>query len=113
MAEIRKFDTGATRDTDTGKIDYEGFSHPTVELRYGQYMNKHRVQRDGELRDSDNWTRGIPVKEYMKSLYRHFMDVWMWHRTGKTISGKNIEEALCAVRFNTQGMLYEILRKKE
>ena len=113
MAEFRKFETGATRDTDNGKLDYEGFGHPSVELRYGQYMHKHRVQPDGNLRDSANWQNGIPLSAYMKSLFRHFMDVWMWQRTGKTITGESIEDALCAVKFNTQGMLFEILRGKQ
>lgn len=107
----RTFDTGATRDTDEGKLDYEGFVSPLVLERFAQYMNKHRTQPDGSLRDSDNWQKGIPLIEYMKSLWRHFMDLFKEHR-GYT-SREGIEDALCAILFNTQGYLHEILKEKQ
>ena len=34
MGKIRKFETGATRDTDQGKYDYEGFLSPVVLDRF-------------------------------------------------------------------------------
>lgn len=108
MAEIRTFDTGATRDTDSGKFDYEGFISPLVIERYGEYMHKNRMQADGSLRDSDNWQKGIPINAYMKSLWRHFFDVWKLHRGG--IAEVAIEEALCAVMFNAMGYLHERLK---
>ena len=42
--KIRQFNTGATRDTDEDKYDYEGFYSPLVMERFAQYMNKHRKQ---------------------------------------------------------------------
>lgn len=63
---MRHFPTGATRNLDDDKIDFEGFLSPLVIERYGQYMHRHRVQADGILRDSDNWQRGIPLSAYMK-----------------------------------------------
>src|SRR5262249_20215749 len=59
----RIFKTGATRDTDTGKLDYEGFLSPLVLKRYAEYMHQHRVMKDGAMRASDNWQRGIPLDE--------------------------------------------------
>ena len=47
MGKTRQFSTGATRDTDEGKYDYEGFFSPLVLERYGEYMNKHRQQSAG------------------------------------------------------------------
>lgn len=108
QAVARIFATGATRDNEHGKYDYEGFLSPLVLERYAEYMDKHRIQRDGTLRTSDNWQKGIPDDAYMKSLWRHFMDVWKAHRTGG-----EMEEALCAVLFNTMGLLYEIVRERE
>ena len=109
--KIRKFETGATRDIDTNKLDYEGFLSPMVLERYAQYLNKHRVQSDGKLRDSDNWQKGIPIKVYMKSKWRHFMDTWMNYRLGMFAGDTGIlEESLCAELFNTMGMLYELLK---
>lgn len=108
---MREFETGATRDTDKGKLDFEGFLSPCALKRYAEYMNSHRVQKDGKLRDSDNWQKGIPDEAYMKSMWRHFFDVWSHHRgwVPKDENGREISkgEALCAVIFNAMGMLHE------
>jgi hypothetical protein len=113
MAEndMRQFSTGATRNTDEGKYDYEGFISPLVLERYGEYMNKHRKQADGKLRDSDNWQKGIPKTAYMKSGWRHFVDWWKEHRGIGTKDG--IEEAMCALMFNTMGYLHEYLKENK
>ena len=108
---MRKFPSGATRDNDQNKYDYEGFYNPLVVKRFGQYMDKHRKQADGKLRDSDNWQKGIPKDAYIKSAWRHFMDWWLEHRDYKSREG--IEDALCALLFNVQGYLFEILKTKE
>ena len=75
-ATVRTFDTGATRDLDATKLDFEGFLSPAVLERYGRYMHKHRELTDGTMRDSDNWQRGMPKAVYMKSGWRHFFDWW-------------------------------------
>lgn len=102
---MRKFGSGATRDDETNKLDYEGFLSPIVLQRFARYMHQHRIQADGNLRDSDNWQKGMPRDAYMKSAWRHFMAWWSAHR-----NGQNDEEALCALLFNTMGYLYEVLR---
>ena len=108
---MRTFDTGATRDTDENKPDYEGFLSPLVLKRYGQYMAKHRKQADGALRDSDNWQKGIPKEQYMKSGFRHFMDWWLIHRCYKNMT-ETLEDVLCALMFNVMGYLHEHLKAK-
>lgn len=107
---IRKFETGATRDTEQGKFDYEGFLSPLALERYAAYMHKHRVQSDGSLRESDNWQKGIPLDAYMKSGWRHFMDWFKYHRG--TELPIDIEDVLCAVIFNAMGYLHEIIKKR-
>lgn len=107
---MRQFETGATRNTDEGKFDYEGFFSPLVMERFASYMNSNRMQADGQLRDSDNWQKGIPSEAYMKSGWRHFMDWWKEHRGISTDEG--LESALCALLFNVQGYLHEHLKKK-
>lgn len=119
---IRAFSSGATRDSEEGKLDYEGFLSPLVIKRYAEYLHSHRKQADGKLRDSDNWQKGIPLNVYMKSGWRHFFDWWYWHRKP---SKKNsylfysdliqdqLEDALCALLFNTSGYLHELLKRKE
>jgi hypothetical protein len=108
---MRHFDTGATRDVDNNKLDFEGFMHPLVLERYAQYMHKHRFQADGKVRDSDNWQKGMPLDVYMKSGFRHFFDWWKEHRGTRTKDG--LEEALCALLFNVMGYLYETLKGKQ
>ena len=105
---MRRFETGATRDTDAGKFDYEGFLSPLVLARYAAYMHKNRVQADGSLRDSDNWQKGIPQTAYMKSAWRHFLSWWSHHRNVPT--DESLEDALCAMLFNVSGYLHEHLK---
>ncbi len=115
---VRKFETGATRDTSQGKYDYEAFLSPIVLERYAAYLHEHRKQSDGSFRDGDNWQKGIPLPVYMKSLWRHLMDMWKLYRGYsvtdlKTKEPVNIEDAACGILFNTMGFLFETLKKKE
>lgn len=113
---MREFETGATRNIDTNKPDYEGFISPLVLRDFGRYMHEHRVQSDGSLRDSDNWQKGIPVEEYMKSLWRHFLDIWTLQRGHEVVDydGNEVTEkdALAGAFFNIQGMWHTILMEE-
>lgn len=108
---MREFDTGATRDRDETKLDFEGFLHPLVIKRFAEFMHKHRYQADGKLRDSDNWQKGIPLDAYMKSNWRHFHDLWSYHRHEEIKD--DIEEVLCAIMFNTMGYLLETMKERK
>lgn len=110
---MREFVTGATRDSDTAKAEYAGFNSPLVEKRFGTYMHEHRKQADGNLRASSNWKKGIPVDAYLQSLHRHYVDLWL-HLDGFPAEAvdPDIESVLCALRFNVNGMLYEVLKAK-
>jgi hypothetical protein len=110
---MREFETGATRDNDANKLDYDGFLSPLVLKRYAEYLHKHRVQADGKIRASDNWQKGIPLSAYMKSLWRHFMDVWTRHHYPSVkFPDMELQEALCAVIFNASGYLHELLKQE-
>ena len=104
---MRTFDTGATRDDEDTKLDFEGFLAPECVVRFAKYMDKHRIQPNGNVRDSDNWQKGMPIDTYMKSGWRHFMDWWLEHRGHESREG--LENALCGVIFNAFGYLYEVL----
>jgi predicted nucleic acid-binding protein len=106
---LRYFDTGASRDDEGDKLDFEGFLSPLVLERYCQYLHEHRKQADGEMRDADNWQKGIPLNVYMKSMWRHFMSLWKQHR-GYDDPG-SLEDALCAILFNASGYLHETLAR--
>lgn len=108
MAGMRTFASGATRNLDLQKFDYEGFLSPIVLERYGAYMHKHRHLPDGTLRDSDNWQLGIEKKAYISSMWRHLIELWKGHR-GYEVK-EPIEESLCALIFNASGYLHEVLK---
>lgn len=110
---MRAFETGATRSVDEGRYDPEGFLSPIVIERFCNYMNRHRIQSNGAVRDSDNWTKGMPLETYAKGLLRHVLHFHLRHR-GFDSTDKNaapdIESDLCAIIFNAQGYLYERLK---
>ena len=107
---MRIFKTGATRNDDTDRLDYEAFLSPLVLERYAQYLHKHRVQRDGTLREGDNWQAGIPLPAYAKSLLRHTISFWKAHRG---YEAEDIEESLSAIIFNASGYLFELLKNEK
>lgn len=114
---IREFETGATRDKEDGKFDYEGFLSPLALERFAAYMNSHRKQADGNLRDSDNWQKGIPLKVYMKSGWRHLFSWWKIHRGRRVFDERDghevtIDEAICGLIFNAFGYLHVLMMKK-
>ena len=104
-APHRTFATGATRDTDTGKLDFDGFLSGPVLVEFAKYMHENRKMRDGSLRDSDNWQKGIPREQYRKSAFRHFMEWWQAHRAG----GDTTRPAM-ALLFNIMGDTHEGLK---
>jgi hypothetical protein len=111
---MRKFDTGATRDDEDEKLDPEGFISPLVLQSFAEYMHKHRMQADGKLRASDNWQKGISQDVYMKSLWRHFLDLWHLIRGYERFDQKdghtiNLLESCNAMLFNIMGLMFEDL----
>lgn len=113
---VRTFETGAIRNLDQNKPDYEGFLSPLAIEAFGKYMHHHRKLPDGSMRSADNWQKGMPKDTYMKSGWRHFFHWWALHRglpavdeTGRAVG---LEEMLCALWFNVQGYLHE-LKKAE
>jgi len=113
MSELRTFSTGATRDTTEGKHEPWNFTSALVEKRFCEYMHKHRQQSDGKMRDSDNWKQGIPMEVYKHSLSRHIQDLRLILEGSSQQAGESdLEEVLCAVLFNVQGMLYETVKSR-
>jgi hypothetical protein len=113
VGKIRKFDTGATRDDDEGKFEPWGFTSALVEKAYSAYMHKNRLQPDGEMRPSNNWTKGIPIPSYWHSLSRHVEDFRLIYegfpREART---QDILETLMAIKFNVEGLAYELLKSE-
>lgn len=116
MNNKREFKTGANRNSDFGKLDYEAFNSPIVDWYYAQYMHSHRMLEDGTLRDGDNWQKGFPVEVITKCLARHYKDYHLTTRGIKvTEKGKEmkLEDILCGIIFNAKAHLLELLKDKK
>lgn len=112
---VRSFETGATRSSDAGRYDPEGFLSPLAIEQYCIYMQKNQVQPDGSVRSSDNWQKGIPLDTYMKGMHRHLLHLWCRHRGHPVQDPKAAADKiddLCALFFNVQGMLHGLLKQK-
>lgn len=111
--KMREFSSGATRDLDEHKIDFEGVLAPEVLLAFGEYMTRHRKTANG-IRESDNWQQGFGDDHFkicMKSMLRHAHDLWMEHRGFKSRDG--IEEAINGVIFNAMAYYQRWLKENK
>lgn len=109
----RQFSTGASRDTEQGKNDYEGCLSPLVLEAFGDYMRKHTTMADGSTRESDNWQKLFGEEHYsvcLKSAWRHFMDLWKEHRGYGSRDG--LEAALAGILFNIMAYWHKLLIEK-
>lgn len=114
---MRTFESGAIRDVDTHKLDYEGHLSPLAIEAYTSYLSQKRRLPDGTLRDSDNWQLGFGAASWMQSLLRHVMQLWLLHRGWPAYEtmpdGRRRKvtkrEALCAILFNIFGQLHELV----
>lgn len=112
--EGRQFESGATRSSVTDRYDPEAALSPLVLERYAAYVHGCNNMH-GKVRTDDNWQKGIPLPVYMKGAWRHFLHAWQRHRGWPVTDPKaatSIEDDLCAVLFNVQGYLHELLAAK-
>lgn len=107
---MRRFETGANRDQNTTKVNYMGHISPLVTHEYGKYMHACRALPDGSFRDAENWKLGMPINVWLESLVRHMEDVKLIADGYPDVATTpDMKKALCAVLFNAQGLLYQIL----
>ena len=110
---MRNFTTGASRNNDTGKLDPEGALSPIVIQAYCEFIAKNRLQDDGSIRPDDNWQKLFGDDHLgvcMKSLWRHLLDLWLFHRGLK--GRETIDDALGGILFNSQAYWYKILKDR-
>jgi hypothetical protein len=110
---MRKFSTGAIRDDDKNKINYEKGLSPLVLEAYGEFMRGNNMMPDGSYRDEGNWKKGFTKQSYMESKWRHFMTTWMIHDEFiEDPTCAKIIKSLCAELFNTMGYLHVVLLER-
>ncbi len=113
---MRDFKTGATRDTVEGKLNYIKALSPIVLQRYVEYLGKHRIQSDGQLRGWGNWKKGIDKQVYLEGLSRHEMATWLLHDGFPAEDNHGLvtlEDSICGIIFNAMGYLFELLKEKQ
>ena len=106
---MRTAPTGATRDKVDGKFDYWKFFSLPFMYRYALYMYGKRIQPDGEMRDADNWQKGMPREWYVASMARHMMDIQYHHQGYPELASEDLQTALCALMFNVQALGHEVM----
>ena len=97
---MRKFDTGAVRDSDDDKEDYIETISWTAFKRYAKYMTGKK-KRYGQ----GNFKKGIPIEAYEQSLIRHVQKyLENKHEEGQV---ETEEDHLSAMVFNIFGIMHE------
>ena len=99
------YPSGATRDSEEGKLDYQGALSIEVLDSFVQYMDRHREMSPGSFRGMGNWKQGMPWARLMRSLTRHHFAVWR-------NDGQKLDD-LHAVLFNTMALIYQQLTKED
>ena len=109
---MRTFESGATRDTNDGKLNFAGFLSLPALTQYAKYMSMNRLQSDGGIRDADNWKAGFPIESYVESAFRHYLDWLKYHQSDNRTPEMNNEgiAAVCGLIFNAMGFLHEWLK---
>jgi hypothetical protein len=94
---IRKFDSGAVRDSNEGK------SRPDLISPYFTDRLGHRLALGAKKYQERNWEKGIPDAAFLESLERHLVSYKM---------GKQDEDHAAAIAFNIMGIIHnEEIRK--
>ena len=91
-----------------------GYNSAIADKRFAEYMHVHQLQADGKKRASDNWKKGMPVEQvYKHSLSRHIEDLRLiFEGFPEEATEQNMEVVLCAIRFNVNGMLHELVKQR-
>lgn len=98
--KIRKFGTGAIRDSENGKEDYTETISWTAFRRYAEFMTENKKRYGG-----GNFKLGIPIEAYERSLIRH-LSKYMINKYEKGSLEPNVDH-LSALLFNIFGIMHE------
>ena len=105
--QIREFNTGANRNVSEGKIDPSAAQCPRCFQLYCEYIKKNRKLVNGVVRSDDNWQKGFPPKETIKSLRRHTLDTELHLHGDGQHAEETYDNALGGVIFNGFSLWHE------
>ena len=102
---VRRFSTGAIRDTEDNKPDLVETKSYTAEWRFTQYMTSKKSKYG-----SGNFKKGIDIDAYERSLMRHLNKYFRNKYEGG--QDEPDEDHVAAMRFNIDGIMHEEERLK-
>jgi Domain of unknown function (DUF1937) len=102
LLPARVFATGAKRDVEVGKLDFDGSFSPYALEAVAEYMHRHN---SAAHRAEENWKMGMPLRSFMKSGWRHFHAWWSSH-----YAAEPDKDAICGLIFNAMGYLHELTK---
>lgn len=105
MSNIRKFESGAIRDSEENKESYTETISWTAFKRYAEYMTAKK-QKYG----AGNFKKGIPIASYEESLMRH-ISKYMINKYENGDLEKD-QDHLSAIIFNVFGIMHEEQQSK-
>lgn len=108
----RTYDSGASRDTGIGKLEFSRCWHPIVLKRFAEFMFSKCIMPDGSYRRSDNWQKGIPTDDLIESLERHDSDIQLHLKGWGEEATETLQTACCAALFNIQAILLKELERQ-
>jgi hypothetical protein len=97
--KITQFKTGAIRDSQEGKTDYNETISWTALNRYARYMTGKKAKYG-----AGNFKKGIETWSYVQSMLRH-VDKWM-RNTYEEGNDEKDEDHLSAIVFNVFGIMH-------
>jgi hypothetical protein len=96
--ERQQFETGAQRDTETGK------GRPALQSPFAMRRRAALLERGAVKYDARNWEKGMPFSRVLDSTFRHLIDY---------MAGDREEDHLAAITFNTDALMhYEEMIKR-
>lgn len=90
--KVRKFRTGAQRDSNLNKPFVHNLKGYT-RLRFGYHMTTGAKNYGDQ-----NWLKGMPIESYLESVDRHL---------AQYLNGDRSEDHLSAILFGVQGCMIE------
>lgn len=135
METFRTFDSWASRDLATWKLEWQNYSHPLNDYSFANYMKSKQIIW-WEYRKGDNWQKWMPSDVLFESLVRHVEELrllYRWYRLFETKTNwiidmivipkdtvfneeqfefceeKTMEMILNAIRFNSEALKLNVL----
>ena len=108
----RVFESGASRNSDKGKLQKDLFLDAKVIHEYCKFMHKNRKTDSGTIREGDNWKKGIPVPALMASMVRHVEDVKLHHQGYHDSTEETYLDSIFGAIFNLMGLAHDEINLK-